>query len=277
LGAQPVHTSTTSSTRRARVRYHAPDLAVREILIDAGGVAGKRVDPSPCVREVELCDLRGVERRPSFASEGFAFVHAPGPLSRASEFEAAGAEYERTLVELVETELDAEEVVVFDHTLRSEAEGARPPSHHVHCDYNERSARQRLLDFLGSARAAEWTRSRFALVNVWRPLEYPVERSPLGLVLPSSMSVEDWVDVDIVFPDRRGQVVGVLPDPAHRWVYLGGMRPDEAVIFTVYANTGVRGVAHSAVELLDAPASARPRKSIESRMFVRVGSSRGGR
>ncbi|MGH1346389.1 MAG: hypothetical protein ACRBN8_32780 [Nannocystales bacterium] len=30
----------------------------------------------------------------------------------------------------------AEEVVVFDHTLRAEGGGMRPPSFHVHCDDN---------------------------------------------------------------------------------------------------------------------------------------------
>lgn len=153
--------------------------------------------------------------------------------------------------------------------LRGGDPGARPPSHHVHCDYNASSAHKRMLELLGPERARQWMLGRYAIVNAWRPLVQPVERSPLGFVLPSSVASGDWVDVDIVFPDRRGQIRGLAWNPEHRWIYRDRMHPRETALFTVYASSGVTGVAHAAVELLEAPEDAPPRQSIESRMFVR--------
>lgn len=254
---------------RGRVQYHEPGSATARILIDAGGVAGRRIDPEYRWVTVELCDARGLESGPTFEEDGLCFVRGPTCLRGPAQFEGLRAEYEHELVRLLESRLGAREVVVFDHTIRVEGQGFRPPSYHVHCDYNAHSAAKRMVERLGEARAQQWQRGRFAIVNVWRPLGYAVERSPLGFVRPASMVADDWVEVDIIFPSRRGQIRGVAWNPAHRWVYLGGMQPLEAALFTVYANVGVVGVPHAAVELVGTPEHARPRQSVESRMFVR--------
>jgi hypothetical protein len=256
---------------RGQVQYHQPGHSRAEIVIDAEGVPGRRIDPEYRWETVELADARGSVPAPSFGEHGLCFVEAPCCLQGPESFEPSRAEYERELVELVERELGAREIVVFDHTLRIEGHGYRPPSYHVHCDYNASSASKRMEEQLGTARAEEWLRGRFAVINVWRPLGHAVERSPLGFVLPQSVAAEDWVEVDIVFPHRRGQIRGLAWNAAHRWIHLGGMQPHEAAVFTVYANEGVGGVAHAAVRLDDTPADSRPRQSIESRMVVRWG------
>lgn len=258
--------------RRGRVQYHEAGTIRAEILIDAGGVAGRRIDPDYRWVEVELADARVPELAPDFASEGLCFVVAPSCVGHPDAFAKLQAAYELELQALLERELGARECVVFDHTVRGELgeSGTRPPSYHVHCDYNEHSAAKRLRELVGPDRAELWLGSRFAVVNVWRPLLAPVERAPIAFVRPASMAAQDWVDVDIVFPTRRGQIVGVAHNPGHRWVYLSAMRPAEVAVFCVYANTGVGGVAHAAVELVPTPLDARPRASLESRVFVRL-------
>ncbi|MCA9685370.1 MAG: hypothetical protein KC457_24545, partial [Myxococcales bacterium] len=216
---------------QAEVRYHDPACAVRELLIDDGGVPGRRVEPPLRRQVVTLENIRTLEQPPCFAADGLGLISFVSPLREAADFETQREDYEQAVVECLGAETGAREVVIYDHTLRDEANGARPPSHHVHCDNNRESARQRLINVLGEERAGDWLAGRFAIVNLWRALAYPVERSPLGLVHPDSVDAGDWVDVDVVFPHRRSQVVGVLPNPGHRWLFCEGMGLDEALIF----------------------------------------------
>lgn len=261
---------------RGRVQYHQAGSTTAEILIDAGGVPGRRIDPDYVWREVELVDARVAEQAPSFAREGLCFVDAPSclerepPLTRAA-FERLRPRYEAELAELLTRELGARASLIFDHTLRTESQHGegRPPSYHVHCDYNRYSASKRLRELLGAEQAARWLAGALAIVNVWRPLAV-VERAPIGFIRPRSMAPRDWVEVDIVFPDRRGQIRGVAYDPDHEWVWLSAMRPSEAALFTVYASHSVEGVAHAAVELVSEQPEARARRSVESRAFVRL-------
>lgn len=252
---------------RARVQYHEAGTRGAEILIDAEGVAGRRIDPDYVWADIELADARELAEPLRFESEGLCFVEAPSCLESGGDFEQLRPRYEAELCALLEAQIGARESIVFDHTLRSEVGQGRPPSYHAHCDYNVQSAAKRLRELVDESRAEQWLAGDFAIVNVWRPLGSPVERAPIAFVRPQSMATRDWVKVDIVFPARRGQIMGVARSPAHEWVYLSAMRPNEAALFTVYASRGVTGVAHAAVAL-EGSEGARPRRSIESRVFV---------
>ena len=97
----------------------------------------------------------------------------------------------------------------FDHTVRSEISDSRPPVYHVHGDYTDKSALTRARDVLGTKRTNDWLQGgvHFGIVNVWRPVENTVERSPLCLVDPSMVSPSDWHTIALVYPDRvRSQV-----------------------------------------------------------------------
>ncbi|MCH9687757.1 MAG: hypothetical protein K0V04_40380 [Deltaproteobacteria bacterium] len=252
-----------------RVQYHEPGRSTARILIDADGVPGNRIDPEYHWMTVPLHDARAPEDCPTFDRDGLRFVTAPTTLRSPEAFDEARPAYEIELRQLLSQQLGADEVVVFDHTLRTETNRFRPPSFHVHCDYTRRSADQRMLTLLGADRARAWHSCRFAIVNAWRPLVHPVERAPLGFVLPRSVAPEDWVDVDIIFPQRRGQIRGLAYSEGHRWTYLDRIRPEQVALFTVYANQGVSGVPHAAIDIVETHNDARPRQSIESRMFVR--------
>ncbi len=260
---------------RGRVQYHDEASRHAQILIDADGIAGNRIDPPYHWVDVALFDAR--RDPPSWQDDRLQFVEMP-PTELVTglatglatdRFDALRDSYEIQLRGLLRTTLDATEVVVFDHTHRGPGAHARPPSHHVHCDYNAWSARTRLAALLGPATAEHWARGRFAVVNVWRPLSSPVQRDPIGFVRPRSVNPQDWLDVDIVFPDRRGQVRGLRHDPDHQWVYLPDMRTCDAAIFGTFVSEGIDGVAHAAVELRDGSGDAPARRSIESRAFVR--------
>lgn len=251
-----------------RINYHTRT-ATPEIVIDADGIPGNRIDPELEPVIVELHDARNTNVDLDFHSDGLSFVRAPTSVGTFRDPGAVRDTYDRELTELLRAETGATEVVVFDHTVRIDDEGTRPPARHVHGDYNAASAQRRLIDILGESRATEWGGGHFAIVNVWRPIECVVEQVPLAFADPKTVAASDWIDIDIVYPDRRGQITGLVRQPTHRWIYLSRMRPDEAAIFSVYDNRGRPAIAHSAVELLNDRDNVCPRRSIESRTLVR--------
>lgn len=251
-----------------RVNYHVLT-AKPEIVIDADGIAGNRIDPELESAVVELHDARDKNVDLNFIEDGLVFVRSATTVESFRDQQGIRDTYESELMKLLQTEAGAAEVAVFDHTVRMDDEGARPPARHVHGDYNVASAQRRLIDILGESRAKEWDRGHFAIVNLWRPIQCIVEQAPLAFADPKTVAASDWMDVDIVYPDRRGQITGLIRQPRHRWIYLSRMRPDEVAIFSVYDNRGRPPVAHSAVELLNAAANICPRRSIESRALIR--------
>ncbi|MEM9190094.1 MAG: CmcJ/NvfI family oxidoreductase [Myxococcota bacterium] len=252
---------------RGHVNYHLRGPDSQRIIIDADGVPGHRIDPELQPAEVSLEDARRLEL--TLSADGLAFVETPSAVDSFADLEAIRDAYDAELRALLLRETGAVEVEVFDHTLRIDDAGVRPPARHVHNDYTAASARRRLSDILGEERADVWARGPYAIVNVWRPVEHPVERAPLAFALPSSVDAGDWMDIEIVRPHRLAQITGLAHSPQHRWVYWPAMTPSDVAIFRVFDSQGRMPVAHSAVDLAKTPLDARPRKSIESRTMLR--------
>ena len=257
-------------TTRATVNYHYPSARRQAYHIDAGGVAGAVVSPPHDVVEVAVADMR-VEGNASFEADSVALTRLP---SSVTDFPAGGdwtETYDRELAALLARELGASEVIVFDHTVRrDDPHASRKPARNVHSDYSSEGAHRRLRDIVGDDAAPEWEAGRFAFVNVWRPVAEPIRTAPLGFVRPSSVAPEDWQLIDLVYPDRRGHIMGLSSNPAHQWIHWDGMTPDEVVFFNIYDNRGRPSVAHSALDLVDPPVGASVRQSIESRTLVRI-------
>lgn len=164
----------------------------------------------------------------------------------------------------------AEEVLVFDHTVRRRApDAARQPSTRVHNDYTETSGPQRVRDLLG-AHAEALLRKRFAYVNVWRPIRHPAADWPLALCDARSAAPADFVATDIIYPDRRGEIYGLTYSPAHRWSYFPNMGLDEALLIKCYDSRRdvARFTPHVAFEDPNTPAGAPPRESVEYRAIA---------
>ena len=93
---------------------------------------------------------------------------------------------------------NTQEVFVFDYIICSNKEVNRKPARHVHVDYTEKSAEKRMRDMIGDEKAEEWMKDdgHYAIVNVWRPIEYPVEKDPLGFIDRATFTPEDWHCLD---------------------------------------------------------------------------------
>jgi hypothetical protein len=177
---------------------------------------------------------------------------------------------------LVKQVSGASRVVVFDHTLRSgdeaerEAKLVREPVLNVHNDYTEWSGPQRVRDIL-PGEAEELLKRRFAIIQVWRAINQPIQSNPLAIADARSLAPRDLIRAERRYPNRVGETYRVGYNPAHRWYYFPLMRRDEALVFKVFdsARDGrARFTAHSSFVDPTTPAGAPPRQSIEARTLA---------
>jgi hypothetical protein len=167
--------------------------------------------------------------------------------------------------------------VLFDHTLRSGNEGEREeklirePVLSAHNDYTEWSGPQRVRDILPDEAEEELLKRRFAIIQTWRPIRYPVETHPLAIADARSVSFDDFIISERRYPNRIGQTYAIAYNPKHKWYWLPRQAREEALVFKVYdsAKDGrARWTAHTAFDDPTTPRNARPRESIEIRTLA---------
>ncbi len=223
--------------------------------------------------DTEIWNGRRHRDKPIFEKQGFELIdHGTADVDFESD-EAIVADYYPQVIELFRNQLGASEVVIFDHTVRTDSgvEGVRKPARHVHNDYTAASTIQRVMDIVGGDDAVMRLRNRYAQVNLWRAVEHPVFTSPLAVADAQSVSREDFVKADIIYSDRRGEVYEVLHKDTHKWFYFPEMKPTEAILFRGFDSA--EDVAHpftphTAFDDPTSLSSRTPRKSIELRAMA---------
>jgi hypothetical protein len=262
---------------RAILNYVAPTGArLRTYTYDPpGGEPRNNAIPDP--REVPIRDLRPFAGEVSLDEHGFGVVrHRSSVPGYEDEADIRGVVYPEA-VRLLQEVTGADRIHVFDHTLRrripgqeDRRSGQRQPVTRVHVDQTERSGPQRVRDLLPEE-AERLLRGRVQIINLWRPIRGPVLDAPLAVADARSVSPEDLVPSDLVYPDRAGELYYARYNPAHRWFFLPAMQPDEVLLLKCFdsATDGrARFVPHSAFIDPTAPADAPPRESIELRALV---------
>jgi hypothetical protein len=227
-------------------------------------------------KRVRIQDGRLQTQRPSLDSSGFELVSDTSRLSDFSDDATVRSVYYPEVDALIKRVTGAVKVVIFDHTLRygvrgHTEEGVREPATRVHNDQTVVSAARRVRDHLPSEEAEQRLRGRFAIIDVWRPIGHPVESSPLAMCDARSIDPTDLVPSDLVYRDKVGETYAFTYNPRHRWSYFPRVRPDEVVLLKIHDSLDdgrARLTAHTAFEDPRAPASARPRRSIEVRSLV---------
>lgn len=254
----------------AIVNYHIKSAEPQAFHFDVDGIVGNLVSPDLVATAVQVQDMRDGSPAPDFDVDSISFEHH---VSQVKDFGASSdweSTYNLELSSLLENKVGALEVIVFDHTVRiDDPDAVRKPARNVHTDYSTAGAKQRLIDIVGARRAREFENGHYGFVNVWRPVDTTIKTSPLGFIRPSSVKPDDWMTIELIYPDRIGQILGVAANDDHDWFYLSKMTPDEVVIFNIYDNRGRSFLGHSALDMTDASDALTPRKSIESRTLVR--------
>ena len=229
-------------------------------------------------REVTIEDARpdAANGRFQLDSSGFQHVWHRSALTDFSDEAAIRSIYYPESERLLQAQTGAEKVVIFDHTLRDSAHGSRAnaalrePVQRVHNDQTFTSGPRRVSDHLPPEEAAIRLRHRFAIVNLWRPLEV-VRQLPLALCDARTISPQDLVPSDLVYRDKVGETYGFVYNPRHQWFYFPALSPAEALLLKIYDSKDdgrARLTAHTAFEHPATTAETPPRRSIELRALL---------
>ena len=225
-------------------------------------------------RPMPVQDGRAAEL--SIEKNGFVLVDHPTAVENFFEPDQLTSVYYPEVERLIKAVAGASRVVIFDHTLRSgdeserEAKLVREPVLSAHNDYTEWSGPQRVREILPDEADALLKR-RFAIIQVWRAINQPIESNPLALADARSVAMDDLLISERRYPHRVGQTYRLRYSPAHRWFYFPRMRRDEAIVFKVFdsQNDGrARFTPHTAFDDPTTPPGAVPRQSIEARAFA---------
>jgi len=226
---------------------------------------------------VQIQDVRAATASLSLDVEGCRLVEHESAVSDFWDDGEVRRTYYPEAESLIVAATGASWAFVFDHTTRRRIFGLpdrtpgapRQPTLQVQADYTELSASRRLRDLVGRA-ADSLLRRRFAIVSVWRPIRGPLHDAPLALCDASSLQPDELTAADLIYRDRVGEVYDVTYSPRHRWLYVSGMRPNEALLFKGYDSSRevARFVPHSSFEDPSAPADRLIQESMEVRAFA---------
>ncbi len=226
---------------------------------------------------VAIADARCLPQPPTLDREGFALEAHRTQVADLYDSAAVEQVYYAEIVELLRHVTGASEVHVFDHTLRVEdeakrrAQGTRLPVSVAHNDYTEESGPQRVRDVLALETVERLMAGRFAMVNVWRSFGASAERFPLAAADARTVLPTDYVAVDLVYPDRTGEVYYAAHSNGQRWFYFPHMQRNETMLLKCFdsARDGrARYTAHTGFANPRAPADTPPRESIEVRTLL---------
>jgi hypothetical protein len=223
-----------------------------------------------------ITDGRPLRDRFSLDTTGFELADHPTRMKDFFDPDELRAVYYPEAEALIAARSGAARVHVFDHTLRTGdvedrlARKIREPVKSVHNDYTEWSGPQRVRDILPDE-ADELLKRRFAIVQIWRAIDKPIESEPLAIADARTIAAGDFIAAERRFPDRVGEIYQFEYNPAHRWYTFLRMRRDEALVFKVYdsAKDGrARWSMHTSFDDPATPPNAAPRESIELRAFA---------
>ena len=227
-------------------------------------------------RKMTVRDGRPLKGTFDLETHGFEFVDHPTKTEDFFNPEQLADIYYPEVEKLIKERTGASRVLIFDHTLRSGDQDTRneklvrEPVLSVHNDYTEWSGPQRVRDLLPDE-ADELLKRRFAIVQVWRAINKPIESNPLAICEAKTLSTGDLIAAERRFPDRVGETYQIAHNPDHQWYYFPRMNRDEALVFKVYESKTdgrARFTAHTSFEDPNTPENAEPRESIEVRTIA---------
>lgn len=228
-------------------------------------------------RPVTITDIRGNETSFSLDKDAFqtlSNIHSSPALdpSFTDEQNIKDVYYKEVEDVILKHVPGAKRVVIFDHTIRrSDPNAHRKPVSSVHIDQTPKSALQRVHLHLPAEEAELLAQGRYRIINVWRPLNGPVQANPLAFASSVSTDDADVVPIEHRYPNRTGETAGIKYNQGQKWYYWSGMTNEERLLLKCAdSGEGVAGrrVPHSAFVDPRTPAGAVGRESIEVRTLV---------
>lgn len=256
-----------------------------------------------------VTSLRGQESNFTTDNAGFALLHAPAAEKSFTDDTAVRNGYYAEVEALLHAHSPQriKKIVIFDHTIRRrKKDSPRQPVQQVHIDQTPGAAEARVRRHLPADEAEELLKGRYAIINVWRPIENPASDFPLAVIDWRSTSPEDLVKVDLLYPRRppgtddddrgkempvdearvvstegyevKGETYAVQPSEGHRFYYVKDMKPEETLLLKCFDSWGeglpmgrsgvAKGSPHTAFVDPATPEGVPGRQSIEVRCLV---------
>ncbi|KAE8447773.1 hypothetical protein EG329_010167 [Mollisiaceae sp. DMI_Dod_QoI] len=255
-----------------------------------------------------VTSLRGAESQFSTESSGFAVYNHPAQEKIFRDETAIRNGYYAEVESMLRERLPGKvkKVVIFDHTIRRRDKNSpRQPVQQVHVDQTAGAAAARVRRHLPKEEAEELLKGRYAIINVWRPIENPASDFPLAVIDWRSTTPSDFIAVDLLYPSRtdtddddrgkeklpdektlysregyeaKGETFAVAPSEGHKFYYVKDMTPEEVMLLKCYDSAGegqeldkkglAVGTPHTAFIDPATPENAPGRQSIEVRCLV---------
>jgi hypothetical protein len=255
-------------------------------------------------------NISGRESQFEIDTCGFAVQHWPVRNALFANEDSIRSGYYPQVEELLYKELPGKvkKVIIFDHTLRQmKMDSLRKPVMQVHVDQTAEAAEARVRRHLPSDEAEQLLKGRYSLINVWRPIGNPAMEYPLAVLDWRTLSREDFVHVDLLYPIRdrvktgdddrglevipkpesltstagyevKGGTYGIAPNEHHKFYYVKNMTPDSTMLMKCADSKGpglpngtttlASCCPHTAFIDPETPANAPSRRSIEVRCLV---------
>lgn len=250
------------------------------------------------VHHVTIQDIREQYPRPQLVNEGYEVTEFPSSLTEEQFLNNTTPEgkqfirdrYWPEMKQLIQEKTGAPVVIPWHFSVRKQTLGYHPdeiffmktgisqPASTIHIDNSHQTAIDHLSREVGAEEAQHLVAShkRWAIVNVWRPVGYAVQRWPLLIVDYSRVkdfSFENNVarvqrSNDPKYYKSHDNFIKHHPDYIYR--YPSNLRPEEVIMFKDYDSRTdkVRGCPHGGFQDDNTAEDAPARRSIEVRLFV---------
>ncbi|THZ59804.1 hypothetical protein D6C85_09953 [Aureobasidium pullulans] len=237
----------------------------------------------------EFTDLRGREDKLRMEKDGFELVNYPTPVPVSLDYSVQDltSDYLVATSKWLQERFNAEKVLCYAYRYRktgSEGEwegtahdiGTRvkpdssTASPHVDqtLDGGLRRAQRHMTDEeVSKYLNGDW---RIRIVNIWRPLDHPVEDSPLAFCDYKSIDSSDLIAADRVSEQYAGEVYYLRYNQGQQWHWFSNQTPDEIALFLSYDShpQGPQFCAHASFKHPDATGDTIKRHSVEVRSIV---------
>lgn len=238
-----------------------------------------------CGEEQTVYDIRGIEDRFSLDENGFTYLKHSSAMTTTDFFERE--KVERTFIPeceaLIRKVVTDHDIFIFDWRLRRNTVGFKqvndmpghalakilPASENVHIDQSWSSVVRRVrLHF--PERAESILSGRVQMLNIWRPINGPVQDRPLAVCDGKTVDMSRTIEARILRDGYVGHSMYAFYDPRMTWFYLSRQDNDEPLLFKSFdtLNEAVKCVPHSSFTHQKIPSDAVPRESIEVRALA---------
>ncbi|KAJ6032638.1 hypothetical protein N7540_003370 [Penicillium herquei] len=250
------------------------------------------------IHRITVHDIRMQEPSPQLLREGYETLSHSTSLTEVEFMNCRTPEgkqriknhYWPEIQALVEKKTGAAKVIPWHFSLRDQTLGYHPdeiffmntgipqPAATLHIDNDHNTALSHLQREVGPDEAKNLlkTHTRWAIVNVWRPVGETVQRWPLVMVDNSNVPEWNYADhVARIYRNNDSKYYKVhdnflKPHPDYIFRYVSGMSPDEVMMFKDYDSRTdmVRATPHGGFQDDNTADDAPARRSIEVRLFV---------